>query len=283
MTALIIIGIIVLLFAFLFSMSVRAEIKYYGGDLSLRVRYLRFTVFALGGEKASEPEPMLPEDSDDKEWKEPEGAEDTTGREDMNVGEDTSGENDTSDADNTTVGKEEAEDAATVHDVENSAEDAIDTEEEKIEKESLSEKIESIAGLIEKAKIIWSASQKGLRRIFTHIYIKNLVIDFTIANEDAYKAAMTYGTVSAAVYNIIAVLSTLFTTTVKSVDIVCDFDKKEPVFDGEVRISMRVGTILAAGFSILFGILKNLRKLLEKPKHKQKQKKQPKSKKAVRV
>ena len=273
MTALIIIGIIVLLFAFLFSMSVKAEIKYCSGKLDLRVRYLWFTVFALGKEK-TEPEPELPEDSDDREWEQPEDDPDTA---------------ETSDtaAEDTTSKKEVAEDTVAVEDAENAeaaAEDAIDTEEEKLEKESLGEKIENLTDLIEKAKIIWEASQKGLKRIFTHIYIKNLVIDFTIANEDAYKAAMTYGTVSAAVYNIIAVLSSLFTTTIRSVDIVCDFDRKESVFDGEAKISMRVGTILAAGFSILFGILKNLGKLIGKPKSKkQKQKKQPGSKKAVRV
>ncbi|MCH5348753.1 MAG: DUF2953 domain-containing protein [Oscillospiraceae bacterium] len=263
MTALIIIGIIVLLFAFLFSMNIRAEIKFYSGRLKLRVKYLGFTVFALGEEKKTEPE--MPGDSDDREWEQPEDNEDASGEE------------------NTTVENEVSEDTAAVHEAESAAEDAIDTEEEKIEKEPLSEKIESITSLIEKAKIIWSASEKGLRRIFTHIYIKNLVIDFTIANGDAYKAAMTYGAVNAAVYNIIAVLSTLFTTTIRSVDIVCDFDKKEPVFDGEVNIAMRVGTILAAAFSILFGILKNLGKLIGKPKPKQKRKKQPKSQKAVRV
>ena len=274
MTALIIIGIIVLLFAFLFSMSIRAEIKYYSGKLDLQVRYLWFTVFALGKEK-TEPEPELPEDSFDKEWVQP----DDTADETEAAGE-TKTDGETSSEDIPSE-KEVAEDTAAVHEVENAAEDAVDTEKEKIEKEPLGEKLESLASLIEKAKIVWEASQKGLKRIFTHIYIKNLVIDFTIANEDAYKAAMMYGTVSAAVYNIIAVLNSLFTTTVRSVDIVCDFDKKEPVFDGEVRISMRVGTILAAGFSILFGILKNLGKLIGKPKPKSK--KQPRSKKAVRV
>ena len=224
MTALIIIGIIVLLFAFLFSMSIKAEIKYYGGKLDLRVRYMCFTVFALGKEK-TDPEPELPEDSFDKEWEQPDDTPDTQDTPDA-----ASDEKDA--AEDTASEKEAAEDTAAVKDAENAAEEAADKEKKKIEKEPLGEKLESFASLIEKVKIIWEASQKGLKRIFTHIYIKNLVIDFTIANEDAYKAAMTYGTVSAAVYNIIAVLSTLFTTTVRSVDIVCDFDKKEPVFDG---------------------------------------------------
>ncbi|MCH5192529.1 MAG: DUF2953 domain-containing protein [Oscillospiraceae bacterium] len=269
MTALIIIGIIVLLFAFLFSMTIRAEIKFCGGKLDLRVKYMWFTVFALGKEKP-DPEPEFPEDSDDREWQQPDDIPDKTGA-----------------ADDAASEKEVDEDTAAVHDAESAAEDAIDTEEKKLKKESLGEKIENITDLIEKGKIIWKSSQKGLKRIFTHIYIKNLVIDFTIANEDAYKAAMTYGAVSAAVYNIIAVISRLFTTTIRSVDIVCDFDKKEPVFDVEAGIAMRVGTILAAGFSILFGILKNLGKLIgkpkPKPKQKQKHKKQPGSKKAVRV
>ena len=43
----IIIGSIVLLFAILFSFSVRVEVKFYGGVLDLKVKYMFLTLFSL--------------------------------------------------------------------------------------------------------------------------------------------------------------------------------------------------------------------------------------------
>ena len=45
MTALIIIGIIVLIIVFLVMCSIRAELKFYGGKLDFKVKYLFFTIY----------------------------------------------------------------------------------------------------------------------------------------------------------------------------------------------------------------------------------------------
>ena len=57
MIALIVIGAIILLFAILFSFSVRAEIKFYGGILDLKVKYMCFTLFSINTAEKKEDTP----------------------------------------------------------------------------------------------------------------------------------------------------------------------------------------------------------------------------------
>ena len=90
------------------------------------------------------------------------------------------------------------------------------------------------------------------------------MVDFLIAGEDAYKTAMNYGTISAAVYNLINFIRTFFTVTIKTVDVVCDFDAKEPIYDFSAKITVKPATIFSAAFGILFGLLININKLTGK-------------------
>ncbi|MBP1549766.1 MAG: DUF2953 domain-containing protein, partial [Oscillospiraceae bacterium] len=93
-------------------------------------------------------------------------------------------------------------------------------------------------------------------------------VDFLIADEDAYKTAMNYGKINAAVYNLINFIRTFFTVTIKTVDIVCDFDSKESIYDFSTKITVKPSTILSAVFGILFGLLINIKKLIGKNKTK---------------
>ena len=51
MTALIIISAIILVFAFLLNMKIKAEINYLGGKFSFSVKYLGFTIFPIKEKK----------------------------------------------------------------------------------------------------------------------------------------------------------------------------------------------------------------------------------------
>lgn len=227
----IIFAAVILLLALLLNVKVRAEIKFYGGKLDLKVKYLWFTVFPLKKREKkprTRSKPRKDESSHEQPLEEP-----------------------------YTVSKEEVE-AARRRKAE--ADEPADVP----QKEKLGEKVERLTDLIEKVKIIWNASCKPLLRIFKRIYIDGLVIDFVIAEGDAYDTAMRYGTVNAAVYNALNVLRLLFSTDIKSVDIACDFDGRASVYDGEVKVCLRPATVLSAVFSILFGLLLNLRKLMGK-------------------
>lgn len=239
MTALIVIAAVILFFALVLNIKLRVQIKYIGGKLDIKLKYLRFTLYPLKKKKPR------------KNKKVKKSKEDSAAKEDTEDKEPTeSGES-----------SENTENADTEPDGDTNAEE--DTGEKK-HKEKLSDKLDKLTDLTEKIKLIWSFSEKRLRRIFTHIYIEKLTIDFVVAGTDACKTAVSYGAVSAAVYNGIAFISTLFSTKVKSVDIACDFDRKEPVYDAAVSVTARPSVLLSAALGILGGFLVNYKKIMGK-------------------
>ena len=263
MTALIVIGIIVLIFAIILNIRIRAEVKFYGGVVDLKVKYFLFTVFPFKKKekktkKAKNTKSKRPSVTEETAEKVPTAEEKDTASEEIS-------------ADKT----EEKVSAAEEPDTESE-----ENSKPKKEKKSFSERFGSISDIIEKVKVIWECSAKGLKKLFLHIYIDGLVIDFRIAGEDAYKTALNYGRISAGVYNAIGIISTLFRTNIRSVDIVCDFDGKKSVFDCEAKISIKPATIFSAVIVILFGLLKNIRVLTKKSEN---VKDQPDSNEAVTV
>lgn len=242
MTALIIIAAVILFFALALNIKLRIRIRYLGGELDFKVKYLFFTVYPLkekNPKKAKKKKRIKKSERDARQKQEK-----------------LSDNSDTADSE-TSENKSESAAEEFENDTENT-----DVPEEKASKEKLSDKLDKLSELIEKIKLIWGFSEKHLRKIFTHIYIENLMIDFIIAGEDACKTAVSYGAVSAGVYNVIAVISTVFRTKVKSVDIACDFDRKKPVYNAAANITARPSTLLAAALGLLAGFLKNYKSII---------------------
>jgi len=238
LTALIVIAAVILFFALLLHIKVRAEIRYIGGKLDFKVKYLFFTIYPMKKK-------IRPEKSKKKKDKSPpaeEAVRDSTAE--------------ISEAPQSSESGEITENAEISENKDEADKDG------KKKKESLSEKLDKLRDIIEKVKIIWGFSKKPLRKIFTHIYLDNLFIDFIIAGEDAHKTAVSYGTVNAAVYSAISAVRQLFPITFKTVDIVCDFDRKEPVYDCGVNVTMRPSTALSAAFAVLFGFICNFKKFM---------------------
>lgn len=240
MTALIIIGIIILLIAFLLNIKIRAEIKFYGGELDFKVKYMWFTIFPFKEKKKKSKKESQPK------------------KESLTK----SGGENRSDEEPYTVTKAEVE--AKREAVQKNDEVSEENRETEKAKEKLSEKIDKLADLIEKVRIVWSVSEKRLKRLFKNIKIDGMIIDFVIAEGDAYDTAMRYGTVNAVTYNAINAVRFLFPVTVKTVDIVCDFDGTKSKYDGELKVTLRPSVIFSAAFGILFGLLKNYKKLIKK-------------------
>jgi len=242
LTALIIISAIILVFAFLLNMKIKAEINYLGGKFSFSVKYLGFTIFSIKKKKKKV-----------KKAKKNKNAESENLSDNLHTeAVDQNQKSESSATDNVTEPQTERTDDVTPK-----------------SKEPISQKIDKLFEIIEKVKIIWSVSKKHLIKIFRHIYIEEFMIDFTIADEDAYTAAMNYGKINAAVYNIINFIRTFFSVTIKTVDIICDFDSKKSVYDFSTKITVKPSTILSAAFGILFGLLINLKKLIGKNNMKQ--------------
>lgn len=243
LTALIVIASVILFFALILHAKLRAEIRYIGGKLDFKVKYLFFTVYPMKKKKRK------------RKRKKDKSPPDGEAASDSPENEETPG---TEDNPETSV----STDAADVSEKDNEVDIEKKGKKDKKKKESLSEKLDKVKDIVEKVKLIWGFSEKHLRRVFTHIYLDKLFIDFIIAGEDAHKTAVAYGTVSAALYNVIPAVRMLFPITFKTVDVVCDFDRKEPVYDCGVNITMRVSTLLSAAFGILFGFLANYKKII---------------------
>lgn len=116
-----------------------------------------------------------------------------------------------------------------------------DEEEEKTE---LTDKIDFILSTID---VAWSP----LKRIFKGFRFSELYIDFIIANEDAYKCAITYGRLCGIIYNGLAQISRLFTVRLKTVDIQPGFGLNKSRWDASFSLDFRAGTVVIAGFAFL--------------------------------
>jgi len=240
LTAIIIISVIILIFTIFLNIKIKAEISYIGGEFLFTVKYLCFTIFPFKTKK---------EKKKKKEKK---------SKKSQNVIQEIDNNEISADVQNVSEIQDETE--HTTEQVQ------VNEKKKKGKKESLSAKIDKICNILEKVKIIWNVSKKHLLNIFKQIYIEELMVDFLFADEDAYKAAMNYGKFSAAIYNLINLIRTFFTVTIKTVDIACDFDSKESVYDFSTKITVKPSTILSAVFGILFGLLINIKKLIGKNK-----------------
>ncbi|MBR5683568.1 MAG: hypothetical protein IKW96_09915 [Ruminococcus sp.] len=108
------------------------------------------------------------------------------------------------------------------------------------EKKSLSDKIEFLVG-------IWESAQRPMLKIFKGFRLKDLYIDFVIADEDAYDCALKYGKYSTLVYNGIAFFSQLFTVRLKTIDVRPQFGVSKGRWDAAGKLYFRLGTVVIAG------------------------------------
>ena len=117
---------------------------------------------------------------------------------------------------------------------------AEESGEEEEAKKSLSDKIEFLVG-------IWESAQRPMLKIFRGFRLKDLYIDFVIADEDAYDCALKYGRYSTLVYNGIAFFSQLFTVRLKTIDVRPQFGVSKGRWDAAGKLYFRLGTLVIAG------------------------------------
>lgn len=229
MTALIVFGAIVLVFAILLAAKIRLEVKFLGGALDFKVKYLCFTVFPL--KKNEKKRKMRPNKTAEKYHE----AENPPEPDKENV---------------TVTSKEVKEDVSEAADTaEEIAEDATEKEKEKL--------FDTAKVRIQQGKLLWETAKKVLIKLFRGIRITGFMIDFTVSGKDACEAAVNYGKASAAVYNGIAVLKTFFKVTVNTVDIGCDYYSGKNVYDCAANITLGLGTAAGLIITALVGYLKN--------------------------
>ncbi|NLK70505.1 MAG: DUF2953 domain-containing protein [Clostridiales bacterium] len=131
-------------------------------------------------------------------------------------------------------------------------------------KQSLKSKINSFKDdkveLLEKIKLIKDliyASKKGIKRILKGIYIKDIFIDFTISDEDAYECAMKYGKMNILVYNVLGFLSSYFKVSKKSIAILCRFNEKDSIYNFSFNVKLKLGTAIVSVLGMILTFFVN--------------------------
>ena len=234
MTALIIIAAIVLLFFILFKAKIRLELRFLGGVLDFKVKYLCFTVFPLKKKKPK------------RRKKRNTSPEENVPTETIELSADAK------------EAVSEAEEFA-----EQTADEAAESAVSEKDKKKLSETFNMIKVRIEQFKLLWKDVKKLFTKLFKGIKISGLTIDFVISGGDACEAAVNYGKVSTAVYNGIALLKLMFRVSVKTVDIGCEFESGKSSYDCSANITLGLGTAVGLLLGALFGYLKNKQRLDE--------------------
>lgn len=229
MTGLIVTGIILLIVIFLLVSGIRAELSFLDGKFEYKVKYLFFTILPRKEKKEKPPKKKTEEA--------PQEAADTTENDDI---------------------KPENAMEETPPQVPEKKKSKKKKSKDKPEKEN---KLEVLKCRIEQAKILWGFCAKPLGKLFKGIFLDDLVVDFKICGEDACEAAVNYGKINALFYNGLSVVRLLFPVTVKTVDIVCDFDGKKSVYDCSLSVKLRLGTLLGVLLVIAWGFLVHLNEL----------------------
>ena len=116
---------------------------------------------------------------------------------------------------------------------------------------------ELLADVREAVDAIWPPLKRGLKRIGKGIRIQPLRLSMTIGGqEDPAQAAQLYGYLHAAVWTVMPALEQLLTIPDPYLHVGMDFDSPDTKVEGEAGISIRVGTLIAVGFTVLIPALR---------------------------
>lgn len=130
---------------------------------------------------------------------------------------------------------------------------------------------ELLADVREAVDAIWPPLKRGLKRIGKGIRIQPLQLSMTIGGqEDPAQAAQLYGYLHAAVWTVMPALEQLLTIPDPYLHVGMDFDSPDTKVEGEAGISIRVGTLIAVGFTVLIPALRWFLKWNKKKKQAQK-------------
>lgn len=97
---------------------------------------------------------------------------------------------------------------------------------------------------------------KYFKKLLKTIRFTNTKIDIVTGKEDAYESAMFYGKIQAALFNVLAVISGIFTVKLKKADVHCVFNEKKLEANGETVIKVRPSAMIAISVCIAVSFLK---------------------------
>lgn len=118
----------------------------------------------------------------------------------------------------------------------------------KAEKKPLSDILESLESKKDAAALLWELCGGRVTRLIGKVRITGLVIDFAAAHEDAAKAAVSYGALCAAFYDMLGTLMSITPIGISSIRIDCLYNtpSEKSRYDCEAKIKLRPSSVLNA-------------------------------------
>ena len=102
-------------------------------------------------------------------------------------------------------------------------------------------------------QMLWPPSKKALRRFGRVIRVRPLTMSLTLAGKnDPAGAAEAYGDICAVIWTVMPPLEELIDISKPSLHVGVDFDAETLRVLGQAGVSLRMGTLLAMGFDLLF-------------------------------
>lgn len=248
MTALIIIAALILIILLTVNIPVEAYIRFYGGKADIKVKFLFFSLYPR-----KEKPPKKKKRRKDKPPKEM-----------LPVSEDTAAESSPED-----TPQEDSSPKADTSQTEKSPEEKVSENEDKPPKEEkppllerISAKLDELTEKKNSVMLLIELVTEPLKRFGSKIRIDDVIIDFAAADEDAAKAAISYGTIGAAVYDGISFLRCFVGMSVRSINISCLYNTpaEKSRYDGECKVRLRPASLLNAVFAVGFGYISDKKK-----------------------
>lgn len=248
MTALIIIAVLILIILLAVNIPVEAYIRFYGGKADIRVKYSFLSLYP----KKEKPPKKKKRHKDKPPKKMPTVSEDI-GTEDISEAMLQENEPPRSDTVQTeSIPEEKAPES----------EDTPQKEEKPPLLERISAKLDELNEKKNSVMLLIELVAEPLKRFGGKIRIDDVIIDFAAADEDAAKAAISYGTIGAAVYDGISFLRCFVGMSVRSVNISCLYNTpaEKSRYDGECKVRLRPASLINAVFAVGFGYISNKKK-----------------------
>lgn len=249
MIVLIIIAVIIFFILLTLNIPVEAYIRFYGGKLDVKVKYLFLSIYPR---REKPPKRVKKKRRKYKEYPAV-PADDTAGTE----------QTDNSAAADEDPNSADTEAAAVNDDTpENEKNERPPKEEKPPLFDRINNKLDELAKKKNSVSLLWELIGDPLKRFGGKLRIDDVIIDCAAADEDAARAAVFYGTVGSAVYNTIAFLRQFAAMSVKSVNISCLYNtpSDKSRFDGECKLHLRPASLVNALLAVLFGYMKDKEK-----------------------
>lgn len=137
-----------------------------------------------------------------------------------------------------------------------------DEKEKKSKKSSRKKKIipDDFSGKIAFFKNLAIAGGKALRRITWFIKIKDIYIDFTVSDLDAYECALKFGKTNIIVYNILSYLGYFIKLKKKSINIRCVYNQPDCIYNLKFKVCLTPIAAIAALIAFFVTFLVNNKK-----------------------